>query len=156
MDYPGKAPTTPVTLWGDGSLGKAPAVADVVTDSKVTLASSRGAFAWAVMDEGVKARINTPFVDAANSNGMKTTDALSDPRWESLHQFARIYQDKTRLTTSGGVPVLKARGPTTTWRASTGSDPTTGVQGAAVRTPSPGVVLMPEIAKVQIVFSLLT
>ncbi|MES2920333.1 MAG: hypothetical protein V4819_02235 [Verrucomicrobiota bacterium] len=269
VDYPSKAPTSPVTLWGEGSLGKPALAADVVTASKVTISPSRGAFAWAVMDEGVKVRINTPYVDAASSKGMQTaqlgsgarpntsaisalsklerpffektstgfatiekgisklnlglavenlgagtreslkplshdvtassvglftdtaigglkedfslltnaalpstyaskgvyvsrlgmkasaTDNPSDPRWESLHQFARIYQDKTRLTTSGGVPVLKAQGPAN-WKASTGSDPTSGVQGVAQRPSPPGVVLMPEIVKVQVVFSLLT
>jgi len=45
---------------------------DIVTTTKVTVSPSRGAFAWAVMDEGVKVRINTPYVDEATTPGMKT------------------------------------------------------------------------------------
>ena len=80
---------------------------------------------------------------------------LSDPTWESLKQYARIYNDSARLTTAGGVPVLKAQGPSN-WKAATGSDPTSGNLGTLDRTPPPGVVLMPTVAKVQLVFSLLT
>ncbi len=230
VDYAGKTPVTPVTLWGKGSMGDAVATADIVTASKVTTSPSRGAFAWAVMDEGIKVRINTPYVGTATGKGMQTAqlgagvrpntssitglsalersyfeksstafatiekgisklnmglaaeslstgtkellkplnhdisscstglftdtaigglkedfslltnaatlpgtytgkgvyvsrlglkaaEAVSDPRWESLQQFSRIYRDTTRLTTSGGVPVVKAQGPAG-WRAS--------------------------------------
>jgi len=79
----------------------------------------------------------------------------SDPTWTSLWQFARIYKDNTRLTSLGGVPVLKAQGPAN-WKAAEGSDPASAVPGTIQRTPPPGVVLMPAIAKVQLVFSLLT
>lgn len=256
---------TSATLWGKGSLGTTAAAADFVVATKVPTPSSRGAFAWAVMDEGVKVRINTPHVDGVTTNGLKTaqlgsgqrpnttsiagldkldrkffqqgsaefstiekgisrlnlgyavdglaagsgsslqslthevssasvglfTDTasgglkedfslltnpatlpapylgkgvynsrlgmsgVSDPRWESLQQFARLYRDTTRLTSSGGVPVLKAQVPSS-WRAATGSDPATGRPGTIQRTPPPGVILMPTIAKVQVVFSLLT
>ena len=87
--------------------------------------------------------------------GMTTNEAKSDPTWASLQQFSRLYQDKTRLLTSGGVPVLSAQGPAG-WRAAVGSDATTGNRGTPRPDPPAGVVLMPEIAKVQIVFSLLT
>lgn len=261
----GYAQTTlaaPVTLWGKGG----PA-ADVVTANKVVTSPSRGAFAYAVMDEGVKARINTPYVDVSGSSkadlktaqlgtgvcpntpaitgldklkrsyfeksssqyatlakgvtrlnlglasenlatgtsgiiktlgndltsasvGLFTDTAsgglredfnlltntatlpapyagkgvyasrlgitgVSDPRWESLQQFARLYQDNTRLTKNSGVPVLQAQGPAG-WKAVNGSDPTTAVNGTVLRDPPPGVVLMPTIAKVQVLFSLMT
>ncbi|MEO5914491.1 MAG: hypothetical protein ABIS50_09685 [Luteolibacter sp.] len=265
VEFAGKTTVAPVTLWGKGSLGDTAPASDVVTAAKVAMPSSHGAFAWAVMDEGVKVRINTPYVEKASSQGMQTaqlgsgarpntasvtglsklqrpffeskspgfatiakgitklnfglatetiatgtkdllkplghdvtsssvglftdtaigglredfsiltnttslpspyagkgvyatrlgTTGVSDPRWESLQQFARIYQDKTRLSNVGGVPVIKAQGPAN-WKASAGSDPASGVPGIAQRNPPPGVVLMPDIAKVQVVFSLLT
>ena len=268
-------PATAVALWDKGTLGKAATATDIVLATKIPTSPTRGALAWAVMDEGVKVRINTPYVDGATTVGMKTAqlgsgerpntalisdpidktkhpleklerplflqgsagfaqmekgisrlnlglaaetlvagtgtalkplshdvtsssiglftdtaigglkedfslltntatlpstysgkgvyvsrlamkaaDALSDPRWESLQQYARIYQDTTRLTSSGGLPVLKAGVPSG-WMAASGSNPTTGVTGTILRNPPAGVILMPTIAKVQIVFSLL-
>jgi hypothetical protein len=260
------SPAPAVALWNKGSLGTAVTPADIVLASKIPTSPSRGAFAWAVMDEGVKVRINTPYVDGASTKGAQTaqlgsgerpntasvtglqgldrpmfeygkpgfatiekgisrenlglvakslvnqaaadalkplthdvtsssvglftdtamggmkedfnlltnaaalpaqyagktvyqsrlgTTGVSDPRWESLQQFARIYQDSTRLTTSAGVPMLKAQGPAG-WVAAAGSNPTKGVAGTIQRTPPAGVVLMPTVAKVQVVFSLLT
>jgi hypothetical protein len=52
VDYPVTAPKNPVTLWGRGSLGPKATAPDIVTASKVNIGSARGAFAWAVMDEG--------------------------------------------------------------------------------------------------------
>jgi hypothetical protein len=258
-------PKTSASLWGKGSLGPTAAAADLVVATKVPTTRSRGAFAWAVMDEGVKVRINTPHVDGAATTGLKTAQlgsgqrpntssiggldrldrkffqqgsvefsniqkgisrsnlgfavdrlaagtgrsleslthevsfasaglftntasgglkedlslltntatlpaayrgkgvyqsrlgisGVSDPRWESLQQFARLYRDSSRLVSSGGVPVIKAQGPAN-WRAATGSDPSSGTPGIIQLAPPPGVVLMPTIAKVQVVFSLLT
>ena len=278
IDFASAATPTSVTLWGKGSLGPAAPAADLVTATKVLTSSKRGAFAWAVMDEGVKVRINTPYAVAPASAGMKTsqlgsgacpntaaipdpvdqakrplatlarplflqgstgfatlekgitrlnlglaaeslaagtgaalkplthdvtsysvgllTDTasgglkedfsllsnalpavytgygvyatrlgmaassmVSDPTWASLQQYASLYRDTTRLTSVGGTPVLKAQGPSTPtgpWVAATGSDPTSGTPGAIKLAPPPGVVLMPTIAKVQLVFSLLT
>lgn len=79
----------------------------------------------------------------------------SDPQWESLRQFARIYKDSARLVSSGGVPILKTGGPMG-WRAASGSDLATGVTGAPQLAPPAGPILMPTIAKVQMVFSLAT
>ena len=265
LEFSKKAPANPATLWGKGSLGSSAPVKDHVTASKVTFSSKDGSFAWAVMDEGVKARINTPFVETTKSQGMQTaqlgsgvrpnvsaikpleslkrsyfvhgsqdfatmgkgisrlnfglaadslssgtrealkplthdvtsnsiglfTDAAggglkedfslltngttlptgykdkgvytsrlnvtgpSDPRWESLHQLARLYKETSKLTRVGSMPVAKAHVPNG-WKASTGSDPNTGVLGTTQRTPPAGLVLMPTVAKVQVVFSLLT
>ena len=269
------SPAPAVALWDKGSLGTAVAATDIVVASKIPTSPSRGALAWAVMDEGVKVRINTPYVDEATTKGMQSAqlgsgerpntasitglsgfgrpifeygksgfgtvekgisrqnlelaatnlvnqaaaDALkplthdvtsasvgiftdtasgglkedlslitngsalpppyagttvggktqgkgiytsrlgitasSDPTWESLWQFARIYKDTTRLTTLGGVPVLKAQGPAG-WRASVGSDPNSATSGTIQPAPPGGVVLMPTVAKIQLVFSLLT
>ena len=263
-----KDPTKSVTLWGKGSLGNAAPSEDLVSAIKVPTNGSRGAFAYAVMDEGVKVRINTPYVDGATVASAKTAqlgtgerpnaaalkglekldrrffekgsreytivekgisrlnlglaaetlaagtsanlktlghdvtstasgiftdtavgglkedfslltnpeilpapyvgkgvyasrlgltaaNAPSDPRWESLQQFARVYKDTKRLTSAGGTPVIKAQGPKG-WQAASGSDPDSGTPGTLQRTPPAGVVLMPVIAKVQVVFSLLT
>jgi len=74
------AAASPVTLWGKGSLGNAAPAADFVSAAKVPTQPSRGAFAWAVMDEGVKVRINTPYVDGANTKGMQTAQLGSGER----------------------------------------------------------------------------
>lgn len=259
------APQTPATLWGKGTLGQNADPRDLVTATKVEVTSQHGAFAWAVMDEGVKARVNTPYVDNATAKGSQIaqlgsgvrpntasisamsaidrsnfqygtsqfatmekgitrsnfgyaadtvskgagaalkplahdittqsvgmfTDtaagglkedfnllanattlpanyagkgvyasrlgltAVSDPRWESLQQLAGLYKDSSRFSDSGGVPLVKASTPQG-WLASTGSDPATGDVGTTQRAAPAGLVLMPSIAKVQVVFSLLT
>ena len=269
------SPASAVALWDKGSLGSAATATDTVVAAKIPTSPSRGALAWAVMDEGVKARINTPFVDDATTKGMQsaqlgsgerpntesitglgaltrpvfeygktgfitvekgisrqnlglaaeslankaTAEALkslshdvtsssigiltdtasgglkedmslitnaaalpdpykgknvggklvgkgvyesrlettgpSDPTWESLWQYARIYKDSTRLGTFSGMPFIKAQGPAN-WTAATGSNATAGTPGTIQPAPPPGVVLMPTVAKVQLVFSLLT
>ncbi len=73
----------------------------------------------------------------------------SDPRWQSFQQFARIYKDTARFTSVGGAPVLRSSAPSG-WVAGTTAGTTTVVN----RTPPAGVVLMPTIAKVQMLFSL--
>ncbi len=272
VTYAKTAVASPVTLWGKGTLGSSATTSDLVSATKVPI--PRGGYAYAVMDEGVKVRINTPYVDAAATADVKTaqlgsgaspnaslitgldkldrsffektsiqyptiakgisnsnlalaaeslasgtranlkplghdvtttsvglfTDTasgglkedinllansgtlpasysgkgvyasrlagftdVSDPRWESLHQIARIYKDNDastgRLINSGGVPVLQAQGAPN-WQAATDSAITTGTPAVPVRdvkrTPPPGIVLMPTIAKVQVVFSLMT
>ncbi|MEK7949837.1 hypothetical protein [Luteolibacter soli] len=265
LDFAGKAATHPVTLWGKGSLGSSASAKDFVSASRISFSSKDGGFAWAVMDEGVKARINTPFVETTSSQAMQTaqlgsgvrpnvssiehleklkrsffvrgsedfatiekgitrlnfglaSDKLSsgteeplkalthdvtsnsiglftdvaagglkedfnlltngsslpsgyngkgvytsrlnvtgpsDPRWESLHQLAKLYKDTARLTKVGAMPVAKSHVPAG-WKAAAGSDPNTGVPGIAQRNPPAGLVLMPSVAKVQVVFSLLT
>lgn len=265
VDFASKATVSPVTLWGKGSLGNTPKPGDIVTAAKIPTSPGRGALAWAVMDEGVKVRVNTGYTADAQTHGMKSaqlgtgvnpsvawiptleklerkhyersdekfaqiakgvtrlnfglaadkiaagsrdllkplthdlsvsstglftdtadgglkedfhlltnrpsipapysgkgvyvsrlgmsaTDAVSDPRWESLHQYARLYRDK--VINSGGQPTVRTQVPAG-WVASTGSSPTTGVPGVVQRKPPNGVILMPTIAKVQVLFSLL-
>jgi hypothetical protein len=82
--------------------------------------------------------------------GMTAATAPSDPAWASLQQFARLYRDTTKISNSGGVPVLKSQTPSG-WAATTTSGTTTTFN----RTPPPGVVLLPTIVKVQVVFSLI-
>jgi hypothetical protein len=261
--YASQPASSAVTLWGKGTLGSADPATSHVSAAKVPLASSPGAFAWAVLDEGVKARINTRYADDATSVGTKTlqlgagerpgaefiaglnplerkffekgapqsalidkgitrlnfslageslaaaagvpealrplthdittqsvgifTDVArgglkqdfqlltnstslpsaylakgvyvsrlnmpsasvpSDPRWESLQQYARLYRDK--ITSSGGLPLLKTQVPSG-WVAAT----TDGVTTSVNKKPPAGVVLMPTIAKVQVLFSLI-
>ena len=263
------APTSPAVLWGEGSLGDTPDQQDIVRATKVPTTSVPGAFAWAVMDEGVKARINTPFVDGASTDGLKTaqlgsgqlpntasiptldglernffnedsasfetiqkgvsrknmelaadslasdtgeklkplthdvsvssmgllTDvakgglkedfslltsqtelpspydngqgiyaslldmnssaAPSDPRWESFHQLARLPNETSTLIDYRGNPMIRASIPSG-WRAATGSNASSGNRGTIDREPPPGLTLLPTVAKVQVVFSLLT
>ena len=249
------------TLWGVGTLGLTAPVSSYVAAAKVPVASPVGAYAWAVLDEGVKVRINTPYTDGAtavaaktlqlgsgerpglefipglgalrraffksdapefadftkgigdanfnitaerlapgsgdllkllthdvslhssglftdtargglrqdfhlltnsasptagysgkrvyNSRlGMSASTVLSDPTWASLWEYARLYRDK--VTNSGGVPVITPQSPSG-WAAATTLGATTTIN----RTPPPGVVLQPTIAKVQMVFSLI-
>ncbi len=71
----------------------------------------------------------------------------SDPRWESFRDFSRLYRDTSKLLAAGGAPVLKAQAPPG-WSAALSSG-----TGANI-LPPPGAVLLPVIAKVQVVFSL--
>lgn len=268
QEFAAKTTTDPFNLWDTGSLGASTPTLDRVSATKVRIAgaNSPGAFAWAVMDEGVKARLNTPFDSSATSDAAKTTllgsgqrpgigfmaglsplkrdqfekststaaaiqkgitwsnaqlatDSLasglreelkkhthnltphstglftdvttgglkedfhlltensslpspylgngvyasrlgiapsgntSDPRWESLHQFARLYRSSTTLTKNGNSPVLKATAPAG-WTAAT-NPASLEEQPTVLPAPPAGVVLMPTIAKVQVVFSLL-
>lgn len=259
VDFAKSPATSPATLWGKGTLGNAATSQDIVTATRVPTFPSRGAVAWAVMDEGVKVRINTPHNGDAPTEGRQTTqlgsgvrpntaaipalsgledkfferdsaefatmrkgfsrlnlglavDSLaagtreqlkplshdvspisaglftnvakgglkedfsllannnnlpseyskrgvyasllgmnpsatpSDPNWDSLHEFSRLYRDTSRLVASEGAPVLRTTAPTG-WSA---VSPT----GLINRTPPPGLVLLPSIAKVQMLFSL--
>lgn len=92
----------------------------------------------------------------ASRLGIKTATATSDPRWESLYQFARLYRQTNTLTKIGNAPVLKATAPApANWMAA--SDPPNAETAPRVLPgPPPGMVLMPTIAKVQVVFTLAT
>ena len=83
---------------------------------------------------------------------MPSSGGPSEPQWESLKQFASLYKDTSNLMKDGNVPVLKTMAPSA-WSAST---PGTSASATPVvnREPPPGVVLMPTIAKVQMLFSL--
>ncbi|MDP3851133.1 MAG: hypothetical protein Q8Q59_11560 [Luteolibacter sp.] len=94
----------------------------------------------------------TPYAGSGVYNsrlGMSIADAPSDPRWDSLHQFARLPLDSARLGSSGGAPLLRAHAPST-WSALT----TTAGNTTVNPTPPPGLVMLPTLAKVQVVFSL--
>lgn len=62
MDFPRIDPIDPVVLLGQGTVGNDPQDAgDIVKGGKVPTSDPLGSLAWVVLDEGVKARINTPF-----------------------------------------------------------------------------------------------
>ncbi|MGB6222809.1 hypothetical protein [Haloferula sp.] len=269
IDFANQTPTDPAILWGEGSLGDQATAADIVRASKVPTTSGSGAFAWAVMDEGVKVRINTPYNTDSNSKGqqsaqlgagqrpntsaipgldglereffqtdsseyatikkgisrmsmelaveklasgtgdnlkqlthdvttssvglltntakgglkedfsmlansevlpdpydkekgvyatllgMNASEAPSDPRWESLHELSRLHSNTELVSATNGVPVLQATTPKN-WVASKGSRSTSNDRGIVNREPPPGLTLLPAVAKVQVVFSLLT
>ncbi len=85
----------------------------------------------------------------ASRLSLNKANAPSDPTWASLRDFSRLYRDKL-LKDGSGVPYLKAQWPPG-WQAATGSAPSLTVN----RAPPPGVVLLPTIAKVQMLFSLI-
>ncbi len=271
----GRSPLA-VKLWDTGTVGATqpvttpPTPENIVTVNKIPITSPPGALAWAVMDEGVKVRINTRYEEGATGEGSKTaslgagkrpgvefidgldglnrkffetgspeslaldkgvtrlnfslvgeqlagpsipsalmplahevtthslglfTDTArgglkedfhlltnsptlpskykdqgvyasrevtptggnpSDPRWESLQQFATVYKERDAaknflITKLGNAPLLKTSVPSN-WNAST----KTGTAAPVVnRTPPPGPVLVPTIAKVQMLFSLI-
>lgn len=265
IDFASNPATSPVTLWGKGTLGSTAAETDYIRASKVSTSPSHGGYAWAVMDEGIKARVNTPYLDEATSVGKKTSqlgtgknpnteiltglgnlkrdyfnqnskefasiekgvtplnfglaaeklasgmrellkplthdlsvsslglftdtaaggfkedfnlltntnqlppayagkgiyqsllqlnakDAVSDPKWNTFLQYARLYSDK--VVNSNGAPMVRSQVPAG-WQASSGYDPTTGAPGIIQKQAPPGLILMPTIAKVQVVFSIL-
>lgn len=81
---------------------------------------------------------------------MTAATAPSDPTWASLRDFSLIYRDT--ITNVAGQPVLKPKAPVG-WVAAT----TTGTPSSTTLNPAPppGVLLMPTIAKVQVLFSLI-
>ena len=64
-----------VTLWDSGSLGNQATDDEKVQAALVTLSEEQGAggYAWAVLDEGVKARVNTLFKPRNESDAEKLT-----------------------------------------------------------------------------------
>lgn len=75
--FAAEAATSPVTLWGKGTLGDKAVGSGSVNATKVPLNAtqktpSAGAMAWAVLDEGIKARVNTPYIDGATTASAKT------------------------------------------------------------------------------------
>lgn len=80
----------------------------------------------------------------------------SDPSWKQAFSHANLFQGKdsrgrTYLTSSGGKPTLRATAPPD-WTAGTGLQ--NGAAKPSTTAPS-GPILMPSIAKLQMVFSLM-
>ena len=76
----GQPLANPATLWGAGTLGDTAPVSSYVAAAKVPVTSPSGAYAWAVLDEGVKVRINTPYTDDATTVAAKTLQLGSGER----------------------------------------------------------------------------
>jgi hypothetical protein len=113
IDFASKASSSPVTLWGTGTLGaKAPATS-FVSAAKVPLSSSPGAFAWAVLDEGIKARVNTPFADGAAAEGAKTAQlgAGERPGIEFLPGLAALDRKFYNQTSQEFIRISKGISP---------------------------------------------
>ncbi len=263
-DYATKELTDPVEVLGKGTLGELAKDEDIVQVEKMLLSSSSGGMAWAVFDEGVKARINTPYSDEpetdaqkmaqlgsgvrANTSSITGLEALdrskfkqdshsysqlaksvtrntlhlaaeevggtkkeeieplfhdistessgiladvangglkedlnlalsgdvaedfkgkgvyetlldldddADPSWDTFAEFANLFTSSGSIIERGDMPTLRATAPRT-WLAARGSNPNTGNPGRVTTVAPDGALLMPNIAKVQIVFSLLT
>jgi len=80
VGFASQALADPATLWGAGTLGATAPAGSYVSAAKVPMASPLGAYAWAVLDEGVKARVNTPYIDGASSVAAKTLQLGSGER----------------------------------------------------------------------------
>jgi hypothetical protein len=87
----------------------------------------------------------------ASRSVMPSSGGPSDPTWDSIRDFATLYKDTTNLTKIGGIPMLKTKVPAN-WEASTKKGASPAVLN---REPPPGAVLVPTIAKVQMLFSLI-
>ena len=83
----------------------------------------------------------------ASRLSLNKANAPSDPTWASLRDFSRLYRDK--LLTTGGVPYLLTQLPPG-YKAASGDPPSVIINQA----PAPGLVLLPTIAKVQVLFAL--
>lgn len=80
IDFASQAPKDPVLLLGEESLAGHGTAKDHVSAGKLPLSSPPGACAWAVFDEGIKARVNTPQIDTATSPGARTAQLGSGER----------------------------------------------------------------------------
>jgi hypothetical protein len=83
QDFANALASNPIRLWDKGTLGSDAPVADFIEAGKMQVTSGGGrksAFAWAVSDEGIKARINTPYDKTAATDGAKTAQLGSGER----------------------------------------------------------------------------
>ncbi|MGB0991458.1 MAG: hypothetical protein ACPG32_03205 [Akkermansiaceae bacterium] len=106
----------PVRMLGDGSLGGAVSADEHVEASRVKISSGRAAnIAWAVMDEGVKARVDLPF--STNTAGVASNSAnLGAASRASLESIEAAYDpdssepEKYVSTASSGLGLGKEMG----------------------------------------------
>lgn len=111
-----------------------------------------------VVDGGLKKDLNlmaetaTPPTEFAGK-GIYESSSLefnsipgSDRSWNQALEFARMFNDPAKVIKDGSTPVVKAYAPSN-WNASAGT-------GIATTAKPSGLVLMPSIAKVQMVFSI--
>ena len=80
--------------------------------------------------------------------GLSVNSVKSDPRWDSFFELGSLYKNKVRIV--GGVPQISIEAPND-WAS---SKPTSSSPGMNLNPP-PGLVLIPEIAKVQMIMTLI-
>lgn len=82
-------------LWGKNSLGPALTSADQVSALKVPTPDNRGAYAWAVLDDGMKARINTTFKAPEDTTSAKAAQLATGqaPNTEFLPGLGDLKRD---------------------------------------------------------------
>lgn len=83
--------------------------------------------------------------------GIPNTDGTADPSWNPLFQFARLHEDKVSVV--DGAPQIQTQIPET-WEAATLQRTRAGTSFQVNTDPTDELVLMPTIAKVQMIFSL--
>jgi len=104
QDFANALASNPIRLWGKGTLGNDAPIADLIDAGKVLVTGSgtrKGALAWAVSDEGIKARINTPYDKSAATDGAKTAQLGSGERAgvEFMAGLNALSREKFEVTT---------------------------------------------------------
>ncbi|GHC40253.1 hypothetical protein [Roseibacillus persicicus] len=83
--------------------------------------------------------------------GMSGSERSSSPRWNALFDFARLHEDG--ITKDNNVPLVSTTSPRG-WQAAEEVRSRTGTTYVLNEAPPEDLVLMPTIAKVQMIFSL--
>ena len=101
-----------VALWSKGSIGSSASAENTVIANKVPLSSPPGAYAWAIMDEGVKVRINTNYTDLATTDGAKSSQlgAGERPGVEFISGLTEL--GRSSFDASAGQPTVGDKGIT--------------------------------------------
>ncbi|MEM9235848.1 MAG: hypothetical protein AAGB14_03655 [Verrucomicrobiota bacterium] len=102
--------SSPVTLIGEGTLGANAAQEDQVQAEKVMLDDEAGSLAWVVLDEGVKARVNTPHEDDATAYGNRMAQLGSGvrPRTEWIPGLSGLQREDFEIDSTGFGEVSKS------------------------------------------------
>lgn len=118
VDYIRDEPQQPKTLWGEGTLGSNPDSSKVVRATKVPVADSgssraRSTFAYAVLDEGTKARVNTGYKNDTTSKGAQTASLGSGqrPGTEFMPGLKELKRDYFQLDSSEFATIEKGITP---------------------------------------------
>lgn len=100
-EFAGNAAVDPVRLWDVGTLGTSAPAQDLIDAGKVQVSGkTRGCFSWAVMDEGIKARLNTPYDTRTSNDGTKTAQLGSGerPGIEFMDGLNTLTRDKFEIS----------------------------------------------------------
>lgn len=95
ISFPSTLPGDSVELMGEGTLGPLINTGDAVRGSRVPASTPAGRYAWAILDEGVKARINTPLIGGINSIAEATMELGSGERArvEFISELSNLQED---------------------------------------------------------------